>query len=599
MQRLCVARHTLRRWCTPLRRVHVGQRHYAHTQSYDAAVIGAGITGLTTAYRLSQDPNCSHITLYEKSPGIGGPMNSEIVPVDGGHVVFEKGPRTLRATVPGSLPLMDLLFELDLLDDVLLTSKSSPAARNRYIYYPDHLVCMPTISRETLVDDLFKALKTLVNEPIFEKIPWQILWERWRRAPNANPFKTDESVESFVTRRLGPDVANNIVSAVFHGIYAGDISRLSAQTLMGGLRIMEQGNRGVSGAMWENMQMGISSMSTDDLLALESVAPQKSTKYWQFLKSLIKDASVLTLKRGLGQLPHALANALVKSGKVSILTNTEVSAIVRTPGTSDITICDGNQRFRTHNRVIATGSAPEMVQSLSKTVRQGQVIPEDTITALQGHDYAVTVMVVNLYYEETDVVPVRGFGYLIPRSIPAEQNPERALGVIFGSETSEGQDSAPGTKVTVMLGGHWWDGWQEGDFPDHHTGITMACNLLRRHLNIRVPPAVAHTWMRHNAIPQYQVHHRTRMGVLSQAARMEFDNRLTFAGSWYTGVGVTDCIRQGYIAATYGVGARKLDSGDGSRPWQRYDAEKWQLEGGVATAPVTPIGVFSSERKHF
>lgn len=109
MQRLCVARHTLRRWSTPLRRVHVGQRHYAHTQSYNAAVIGAGITGLTTAYRLSQDPNCSHITLYEKSPEIGGSMKSEIIPVDGGHVVFEQGPRTLRATVPGSLPLMDLV----------------------------------------------------------------------------------------------------------------------------------------------------------------------------------------------------------------------------------------------------------------------------------------------------------------------------------------------------------------------------------------------------------------------------------------------------------------------------------------------------------
>ena len=240
-----------------------------------------------------------------------------------------------------------------------------------------------------------------------------------------------------------------------------------------------------------------------------------------------------------------------------------------------------------------------MVRSLSKTVRQGQVIPQDTIRALQGHDYAVTVMVVNLYYEQTDVVPVRGFGYLIPRSVPAEQNPERALGVIFGSETSEGQDSVPGTKVTVMLGGHWWDGWRDGDFPDHQTGITMACNLLRRHLGITVRPAVAHTWMQPNAIPQYTVHHLTRMGVLSEASRAEFNNRLTFAGSWYTGVGVTDCIRQGYSAATYGVGARKHDPGDSSRPWRRYGAEKWQLEGGVATAPVTPIGVFSSERKHF
>lgn len=112
MQRLCVARHTLRRGWTPLGCVRLGQRHHAHTQSYNAAVIGGGITGLTTAYRLSKDPNCSHITLYEKSQRVGGAISSDIIPVDGGgHVVFENGPRTLRATVPGSLPLMDLVCD--------------------------------------------------------------------------------------------------------------------------------------------------------------------------------------------------------------------------------------------------------------------------------------------------------------------------------------------------------------------------------------------------------------------------------------------------------------------------------------------------------
>jgi oxygen-dependent protoporphyrinogen oxidase len=43
----------------------------------------------------------------------------------------------------------------------------------------------------------------------------------------------DESVGSLLQRRLGTaDIGDNIVSAVFHGIYAGDIYQLSAKSLL-------------------------------------------------------------------------------------------------------------------------------------------------------------------------------------------------------------------------------------------------------------------------------------------------------------------------------------------------------------------------------
>lgn len=88
-----------------------GPRRSLHDRArrFDAAVIGGGITGLTAAYRLSQDPLCSKITLYEKAPRVGGWLESETINVDGGHVVFEYGPRTLRLS-PSSLPLLDLVW---------------------------------------------------------------------------------------------------------------------------------------------------------------------------------------------------------------------------------------------------------------------------------------------------------------------------------------------------------------------------------------------------------------------------------------------------------------------------------------------------------
>lgn len=259
----------------------------------------------------------------------------------------------------------------------------------------------------------------------------------------------------------------------------------------------------------------------------------------------------------------------------------------------------GENQSQTYNRIIATNAAPNLAKQLSQSSQQVQKPPQNTIQCLEKHNYAATVMVVNLYYPDPDLLPVTGFGYLIPRSIPFEQNPERALGVIFGSDSSVGQDTAPGTKLTVMFGGHWWDDWQESDYPDHTTAVQMSRSLLERHLGITDEPTVARIRLQRNAIPQYTVGHISRLQELSRSVQQDFNKRLTLAGCWYNGVGVADCIRQGYLAASYGVGARKLDAGQGDRPWRRFNWEDWELEGGLVMPPFQWTEVYGSERKHF
>jgi protoporphyrinogen/coproporphyrinogen III oxidase len=221
-----------------------------------------------------------------------------------------------------------------------------------------------------------------------------------------------------------------------------------------------------------------------------------------------------------------------------------------------------------------------------------------TIKSLLEHNYAVSVMVVNLYYDESDLIPLRGFGYLIPRSIPDHQNPERALGVIFGSDSSVGQDTAPGTKLTVMIGGHWWDGWAESDLPDHDTAVTMARSLLERHLGIKKVPCVARSQLNRNAIPQYTVGHLSRMEDLSQFVREEFNHRLTLAGNWYNGVGVNDCIQQAYLSATFGTAAYRLDDADKETHWGKLNYREWDLEGGLPCCPQRWILVRSSDDRN-
>jgi oxygen-dependent protoporphyrinogen oxidase len=69
---------------------------------HDIAVVGGGITGLATAYYLSKKQDIN-VTLYEASNRLGGWIQTKLVDVPGGKVLFEQGPRTLRPTLPNGI----------------------------------------------------------------------------------------------------------------------------------------------------------------------------------------------------------------------------------------------------------------------------------------------------------------------------------------------------------------------------------------------------------------------------------------------------------------------------------------------------------------
>jgi len=155
---------------------------------------------------------------------------------------------------------------------------------------------------------------------------------------------------------------------------------------------------------------------------------------------------------------------------------------------------------------------------------------------------SVTVGVVNLYYSNPNLLPVSGFGYLIPQSIPFDQNPELALGVVFDSDAVQGQDSVPGTKLTVMLGGHWWNTFSSP--PNEERCLDMARTLLKRHLKVQDEPTATNVVVQKHCIPQYPVGYRKNVLVpIHEALLKEYHGRLKVCGSRFHGVGVNDCIR--------------------------------------------------------
>ena len=77
------------------------------------AVLGGGITGLSTAYYLAKYlPSTVRIELFEASSRLGGWLKSTSVSVGGENVTFENGPRSLRPASASGLVTLNLVGSL-------------------------------------------------------------------------------------------------------------------------------------------------------------------------------------------------------------------------------------------------------------------------------------------------------------------------------------------------------------------------------------------------------------------------------------------------------------------------------------------------------
>ncbi|KAL3419036.1 nuclear polyadenylated RNA-binding protein nab2 [Phlyctema vagabunda] len=491
------------------------------------AVLGGGITGLASAYFLAKHQPDAKIDIYESSNRLGGWLNSKRFETPEGSVVFEQGPRTLRPSTPAGKVTISLIRELGLEDQLIITGKDSDAARNRFIYYPDRLVKMPGPGQ-----DIFQVLWTLLKEPVFAglgKIIYEPFTDRRDRSVN------DESVGSFLERRMGgSEIGNNVVSAVLHGIYAGDIYKLSARSLLPTLYADELRFGSIVRGQLQRSRYDNINTIRDHVAMLEAESTFMNTS----LALKMKSASVYTFKEGISTLSGAIEKSLLKNPNVRFKLGHQITNIQYNKGQDEINVkTNKNLPVPPYANVISTISG----RTLSHLTADPHSLP-----SLRSID-AVTVMVVNLYYSDQFLLDERGFGYLIPRSIPFEQNPECALGVVFDSDSTTGQDQVAGTKLTVMLGGHWWDGLDA--YPDEAEGKRMAMAVIKRHLHIDAEPELVNVGLHKNCIPQYTVGHHYRMGLAHDELKESFGGRLTVAGNSYTGVGLNDCIHEAKLMA--------------------------------------------------
>jgi len=167
------------------------------------AVIGAGITGLTAAHRLTR---LGHdVRVFEQAGRVGGSIRTE--QIDGW--LIEAGPNSVMSGEPAFAALID---ELGLVPERVA---ASPAAKNRYIVRRGRPVPAPV------------SPPAFFSSPLFSTgAKFRVLSELFAR-PRVRV--SDISLAEFVRSHFGQEFVDYALNPFVSGVYAGNPAKLSAR----------------------------------------------------------------------------------------------------------------------------------------------------------------------------------------------------------------------------------------------------------------------------------------------------------------------------------------------------------------------------------
>src|SRR5437764_5461182 len=154
-------------------------------------VVGAGISGLATAYRLQNLCPDANITLLEADPRPGGTIWTDrragFQVEIGSNGFLDNKPFTLR-----------LCRDLGLGER--LVSASEASGKNRYLFWNEELQPLP------------RGLGSFLTTPL---LSWRgkvrLLAEKW---VHSAALEADESIDTFVRRRAGSEAAEVLADAL-------------------------------------------------------------------------------------------------------------------------------------------------------------------------------------------------------------------------------------------------------------------------------------------------------------------------------------------------------------------------------------------------
>ncbi len=177
------------------------------------AIIGGGISGLTTAYLLQQKG--IQVKLFEKNIFPGGNIRTEKI---NGYLI-EHGPNSTLETTPLINTLLD---SLGIMDRKIYASES---AKKRYILKNGKLFPLPMSPIAFIKTKLFSisAKLRLLKEPFIKS--------------KSNELET---IAEFTERRLGKEFLDYAINPFVAGVFAGDPANLNVKAAFPKLYELEQ-----------------------------------------------------------------------------------------------------------------------------------------------------------------------------------------------------------------------------------------------------------------------------------------------------------------------------------------------------------------------
>jgi protoporphyrinogen/coproporphyrinogen III oxidase len=480
------------------------------------AILGGGISGLSAAFRLLE-LSAKHeipleVTLLERGPRLGGALRT----IREQGFIAEAGADSFLTEKPWAL---DLVRRLGLDGELIGTRaefrRTSVVRNGALVEIPDGFSLLaPTRMLPMLRSPLLSPLGKLrvMIEPLIPR----------RRGDR------DESLGSFVTRRLGREVLERIAQPLAGGIYTADPEFLSLHATLPRFAEMEtrhgsviRGLRAAARAHEAKSGKFEGSGKPDRSGALSGTSGAR----WSLFASL---------GGGISTMVDALAQRLGET----VRREAEVVALEHIDG-------GGAKEPKPRWRVVTADGAALEADAVICTLPAHRAAPlfEPHAPALARALGAIgytSASVVNLDYHESEFPRApRSFGFVVPA---IEQR--RIIAGSFTSLKFAGRAPAGTILVRAFVGGAMQS---ELMALDDAAMIEVARAEFRALLGVEAAPLWAQVDRWPDSMPQYAVGHHGRVAEIERAAAALAG--LELAGAALRGVGIPDCVLGGARAA--------------------------------------------------
>jgi len=469
-------------------------------------IIGGGIAGLSAAYyalqKLKEQTAPIQVSVLEADDQWGGKIRTDRVILDDGQFIIEGGPDTFLATKPWAV---NLCKELGLSERLHGTN---PQQKNTYVLYRDHLLDLPDGLAMMIPTNIQAILKSrLISWPGKVRMGVDFL------LPAAQP-NGDESLGTFISRRLGREAYENLIEPLMSGIYAGDGDRLSLASTFPYLRDLELKYGSLARGALEMRRKSVG----------KAVQGSRS--------------AFLTPTNGLAEIIEALV-AYLEANQVDMRLQTTVTKLSKS-----------GSKYQVQLETGVTLAADAVVLATPAYV-SGNLLAEidrELASTLTKIPY-VSTATISLAYRQSDLPrPLNGYGYVIPR-----RSDRRALACTWTSTKFPHRTPNGYALLRVFVG----RAGQEETLPrDEAELVALAREELKLTLGIVAEPIVSRVFIWENSMPQYNLGHPKILEQITR--RLENLPGLALAGNGYRGIGIPDCIHSGELASELALSVEGL-----------------------------------------